>query len=729
MGETLVGNYPGNALAFVFRKAELWPVSKPRPGYNCFSVIPHRASRPEAQRKYGKDHPMNADDAGLADAGPFAFEPQGMEGRGQAEADFTRALVEANRSRRSWRERLQWVRDRFADPAFAPMPGQLATLAIYLRLLATGELKCEEDGRHFRPNHHAEAALRIEAALERLSTPETAWILRRIYPYLPSLAEEFRRSEPLTRIRDIAHRNDIPPDLKREIKQRLQNKLHRCAGPEDLRTSEEILRRITAPGAGYAPAFVQEFQVFHGELQEFFNATALEKRLRTLARSSDAAGAEAVGAFLTLKREGRPSDAQLLDLLGRLTALRQLLAGRMVREDLLRRSQLRLADIGLEDYAFTLLSECANRLQDLTRPGAWADFLQALTAALDNLRLGLIEPEECAALRSELSAWAAGFAADDRFHLLRLLASLARARRLAESYTDRISTLFQSRVQELGPALGVADHAVKVFCEGDVRGHVVFQLSRLVDVGLQAVRAALRLPPWEAVVPGEAFGTLVRAAKPGRSRRRERPASGTAGGGGRRRGDPRGREGHRSGSPSAAPLPPGRPRPPGPRSLCRVRGSRAFARLRAPRRQERAPARQRRRDLGAGRGSSISASGGRGTGTPGRHRPGRDPGGAALRPHARPGHTPDLWRQGGRRQAAPGTGRRIGRVIPGTAGAGASLRRDGAVPGRVPRPPGRIRRLAGAFAAHTARGAGEVARTPPGSCCLPSPYPMPLARP
>lgn len=47
---------------------------------------------------------------------------------------------------------------------------------------------------------------------------------------LPSFTEAFTASVPLTRIRDIAHRNDIPSDLKREIKHTLQNKLHRNAG-------------------------------------------------------------------------------------------------------------------------------------------------------------------------------------------------------------------------------------------------------------------------------------------------------------------------------------------------------------------------------------------------------------------------------------------------------------------------------------------------------------------
>lgn len=39
---------------------------------------------------------------------------------------------------------------------------------------------------------------------------------------LPSFTEAFTASVPLTRIRDIAHRNDIPHDLKLEIKHTLQ---------------------------------------------------------------------------------------------------------------------------------------------------------------------------------------------------------------------------------------------------------------------------------------------------------------------------------------------------------------------------------------------------------------------------------------------------------------------------------------------------------------------------
>ena len=84
-------------------------------------------------------------------------------------------------------------------------------------------------------------------------------------------------SVPLTRIRDIAHRNDIPQDLKNDIKHRLQNKLHRSADPGDLRTCEEIIARVR--GGNYSGDFKHQLEIFYEELKEFFNATGLDKRL------------------------------------------------------------------------------------------------------------------------------------------------------------------------------------------------------------------------------------------------------------------------------------------------------------------------------------------------------------------------------------------------------------------------------------------------------------------
>ena len=54
-----------------------------------------------------------------------------------------------------------------------------------------------------------------------LKTEENSFIVRSIKAYLPSFADQFMVNVPMTRIRDIAHRNDIPKDLKNEIKHTL----------------------------------------------------------------------------------------------------------------------------------------------------------------------------------------------------------------------------------------------------------------------------------------------------------------------------------------------------------------------------------------------------------------------------------------------------------------------------------------------------------------------------
>lgn len=129
-------------------------------------------------------------------------------------------------------------------------------------------------------------------------------MVRKIHPCLPSFKSEFTAAVPLTRIRDIAHRNDIPHDLKvmipfdcrvifirllathfifycqqQEIKHTIQNKLHRSAGPEDLVATEAMLTRITKNPGEYNDAFVEQFKIFYSELKDFFNAGRLSNSL------------------------------------------------------------------------------------------------------------------------------------------------------------------------------------------------------------------------------------------------------------------------------------------------------------------------------------------------------------------------------------------------------------------------------------------------------------------
>ncbi|MBN2710989.1 MAG: TIM barrel protein [Planctomycetes bacterium] len=423
--------------------------------------------------------------------------------------EFETDLVRADGERKSWLRKLQWVQDCLTDPTFEITPDHLATLAIYLTFLNSGQITCSEEGGHYRPCHHAKAAAEIEAALEKVTSDDTAWLVRRIYPMLPAHGQAFRRSEPLTRIRDIAHRNDIPKELKLEIKHDLQNKLHRCAGPEDLETSRRILERITSADADSSPDFVEQFRIFHGELLEFFNATELSGRLEAITDETGADTRAAITKFLSTRHGTNPVvqldslSALRSCLCGEVTAL----AGKTDDVSAAHRSQLRISEIGLEDLAFALLSEAINNLPKTTHE-FWSPFFALLRDALANTAQSGIAPDECHAVMQELEAWQNGFNAGDHFHLLRIKASLERTARVAQAYCDRVLDLLPRRAIRLGEALGVQRHAIDVFGEGVIRSNLVFQLAKLAEFGLETIRDQLGLSPWETVVPGTACGTV-----------------------------------------------------------------------------------------------------------------------------------------------------------------------------------------------------------------------------
>jgi hypothetical protein len=281
--------------------------------------------------------------------------------------NFINTIVEAHGCYGSWRERLNWVASLFQDTTLILDTDQLIYLSIYLRFLGTGELACSEDGKHFRPSHHAKTAHHIEKCLRSCTTPDNTYIMRKIYPWLPSYDIAFTRAEPLTRIRDIAHRNDIPKELKDEIKHTLQNKLHRCAGPEDLTTSTALLERITAENADYASPFVEEFKIFHHELKEFFNASSLEEMLGSISNKEDTKTRLLIQNFLDRKRKIEETSQHYFTLLTLLTELRAIFLRKADDAPGAAAQQFRLADIGLEDFLFLLLSEYLNLLEKVEK--------------------------------------------------------------------------------------------------------------------------------------------------------------------------------------------------------------------------------------------------------------------------------------------------------------------------------------------------------------------------
>ena len=431
--------------------------------------------------------------------------------RSSASDGFLPQLAEGNVHARSWREKLELVRSLVAGCGGEITLEELIDLSVYLRFLGTGEVACVEDGRHFRPSHAAKASIEIQDALSAVTDPAKALVLRKIYCWLPSTDRAFTRAEPLTRIRDIAHRNDIPSDLKREIKNTLQNKLHRCAGPEDLVTSARILDRITAPGAQYSRDFVEQFQIFHEELKEFFSARSLDEQLRGLAAKVSPENADLIQRFLQSKEQLGEDIPQQVATLRLLTGLRRAFLASVRNNPGSGGHELRLADIALEDLAFPLLSRLLASLDQLNGELPWPELLEALTLTVSNVGLSGFSAAECDALEAELGAWRQASDPASREHILRVKATIERSRRLADDYSGWVMGLFPNRVSRLGRALEVAGASIAMFVEGDIRGSLVFQISELATRLTRNIRDRLNLSPWEVLVSGSAVGELVAA--------------------------------------------------------------------------------------------------------------------------------------------------------------------------------------------------------------------------
>ncbi|KAL8455669.1 hypothetical protein Emag_000491 [Eimeria magna] len=262
-----------------------------------------------------------------------------------------KALVDGNEGAPSWGAKLELVKGlvRSAGDGVSlakASPEQLVAAidalcyaGVYAEFVRQGAISCKEDGRHFRPNRHAnlsrDVSIHLEVLLQAVGSRDDdlaaalRLVIRSIPPALPSFADAFRAAQPLTRIRNIAHRDDIPSELKNEIKHSIQNKLHRCAGPEDLETTKHLLERVHANRGNYSAGFVSELEIFYGELCAFFNQADLSQRLRELRPLESSRAAEAIDRYLDAKnRSDAPgaSPTKLLVTLGLATDLRIVLA-------------------------------------------------------------------------------------------------------------------------------------------------------------------------------------------------------------------------------------------------------------------------------------------------------------------------------------------------------------------------------------------------------------------
>ncbi|XP_052189149.1 phosphoglucan, water dikinase, chloroplastic isoform X2 [Diospyros lotus] len=503
------------------------------------------AASPFVEQWQGKDVSFMRSNEHHSREAERRWDTSGLEGRALE-------LVEGDRNARNWWRKLEVVRELVVGSVESQQRLEaLLYSAIYLKWINTGQIPCFEGGGHHRPNRHAEISRVIFRELERIAyrkdtSFEEVIVTRKIHPCLPSFKAEFTASVPLTRIRDIAHRGDIPHDLKQEIKHTIQNKLHRNAGPEDLIATEAMLARITNNPGEYSEAFVEQFKIFYHELKDFFNAGSLAEQLESIKDSLDERSLSLLSLFLDCKksldrleetslRENNGKDL-LVKTIQSLSDLREVIVNGLesgLRNDapdaaIAMRQKWRLTEIGLEDYAFVLLSRFLNAIEavggacwlaenaESKSVSSWNDPLSALTSGIHQLALSGWRPEECRAIRNELLAWKQkgllereGNEDGKMIWALRLKATLDRSRRLTEEYSEALLQIFPPKVEVLGKAFGIPEHSVRTYTEAEIRAGVIFQVSKLCSLLLKAVRTSVGSQGWDVLVPGAASGILV----------------------------------------------------------------------------------------------------------------------------------------------------------------------------------------------------------------------------
>eukprot|EP00347_Sterkiella_histriomuscorum_P002420 403368223 len=421
--------------------------------------------------------------------------------------DIISQLQSLNAEKGTWKQKLEIVAqlvEKYKEFKNFPTEG-LAILAAYLYFVNSHQIKCAENGTHFRPNNHANIAYDLYRTLDNeLTTEENSFIIRSLKKNLPSFADQFTQTVPLTRIRDIAHRNDIPSDLKSDIKNRLQNKLHRCADPGDLKTCEELIQRVR--NGNYSGDFKNQFEIFYEELKEFFNAMGLDKLLSQVKNLSNQ-DSQAIEDFIGKKNSGQINEGNLQIL----TSLRKQLKSRLsqILGDHNQKTlyqYLQLADIELEQFLFVKLSEILSPIQQVRSNDEVKRVLRISQVAIENMILSGLYQNELSAVQSELTQFGINNQqqVNEQLSYKRLKSSTERALRLGKGFTSRILDTFQTNVLELGKQFGIDRHAVEVFSESFVRSHIIFQFSKSLELVTQYLRKTLNLPPFIVISQGQA---------------------------------------------------------------------------------------------------------------------------------------------------------------------------------------------------------------------------------
>ena len=432
---------------------------------------------------------------------------------------FVNLLVQKNDEKKTWREKLavtcELINNNYNNEQI------ISLIAAYLYFVNSGQIKCSEDGTHFRPNHSSQHAFNIFKQLykqifnnsELINENPFSVVARSILRNLPSFNDQFMVSVPLTRIRDIAHRSDIPHDLKQEIKHKLQNKLHRNASPDDLIVCEYFINKIK--DANYSEAFKNEFYIFYEELKEFFNSSGLENLLNKFKDINGETSSQTQEVIDALKNN------DLIRRIEIITKFRENVCCKIVRnevysgDDKIQKTLLQTTsnlDIELENKLFVIISEYIDKLtrnQNINKfeNNFFKNLLNLFRLCLKNIEISEIAKKQIENLKLDFEYFHKGIDKLNRFTMLQMKSIIERGNNISIEICSNLEHFFNlDNLVFLGNKLNINQRAVLVFVESFIRSNIIFQFSKCCDLLMTIIRDYLNLPPYNIINKGSVQG-------------------------------------------------------------------------------------------------------------------------------------------------------------------------------------------------------------------------------
>ena len=435
--------------------------------------------------------------------------------------NFINILIQKNSQENTWREKLSFTCELInANDSNDQI---ISLIATYLYFVNSGQIKCSEDGTHFRPNHSAKHAFNIFKKLykkiffnsEQINENSFSIVARSILRNLPSFDEQFMVQVPLTRIRDIAHRSDIPHDLKQEIKHKLQNKLHRNASPDDLIVCEYFINKIK--DSNYSEEFKNQFFIFYDELKEFFNSSGLEKILTKFKDISQEKSNKTENIINIIKSNDLIKKIELI------TDFRKSVCYKIIKDEVLNQEEniqktllqtTSNLDIELENKLFVIISEYINKLtqninQNKFEINYFKKLLHLYNLCLININTSQIAEKQVENLSLDFDYFIKNIENNNlnRFIMLQIKSIIERGNNISIEICSNLEHLFNlDNLLFLGNKLSINQRAILVFVESFIRSNIIFQFSKCCDLLMTIIRDYLQLPPFNIINKGIAQG-------------------------------------------------------------------------------------------------------------------------------------------------------------------------------------------------------------------------------